>query len=337
MEMTSHRSCPVVERSQVPAARHEATRAADAVGFDETDAHRVGIVATELASNLVKHTRGAGGALLIRSGGGAVPEVEIVAIDRGPGMRDLALSLADGHSTAGSVGSGLGAIQRLADDFDVFTQPDVGTVVLARLRRLRAARGLSGRFQVGGVSVAKPGEDICGDAWATLIDRGALTVIVVDGLGHGEPAAQAARAATAAGVARPYASALETLTAMHAGAAHTRGAAALVATVDAQPSVVGVAGIGNVGAAIVRHEASRRAASQSGILGHEARHFREYQYAWAEDAVLIVHSDGLVSHWSLDAYPGIGRHDAALAAAVLYRDFQRGRDDVTVVAARQVA
>src|SRR5689334_2888394 len=139
MEMTTHASCVVVDRSQVGAARQEATRAAAGLGFDETDAHRVGLVATELASNLVKHTRGIGGALLIRSGKGAVPEVELIAIDRGPGMRDVVQSLVDGHSTTGSPGTGLGAVTRLADDFDVFSQPNAGTAVLARLRRGREA------------------------------------------------------------------------------------------------------------------------------------------------------------------------------------------------------
>jgi anti-sigma regulatory factor (Ser/Thr protein kinase) len=337
MEMRTHTLCAVVDRSQISAARHEATRAAAGVGFDETDAHRVGLVATELASNLVKHTSGQGGALLLKSSTGAIPEVELIAIDRGPGMRDVLESLTDGHSTAGSQGTGLGAVTRLADEFDVFSQPNAGTAVLARMRRAREAGAAPGRFQVGGVSIAKTGEIVCGDAWATTLERRMLTVVVVDGLGHGPLAETAARAATAAAVARTYSSPLATLTAMHGGAAHTRGAAALVASVDLPSATVTVAGIGNVAAAIVGVDAVRRAASQAGILGHDVRRLREYQYPWPEGAVLIVHSDGLVSHWSLDGYPGLRRRDLALVAAVLYRDFQRGRDDVTVVAARQVA
>ena len=335
--MTAHASCAVVDRSQVSAARQEATRAASLLGFDETDAHRVGLVATELASNLVKHTRGVGGALLIRSGTGPVPAVELIAIDRGPGMRDVVQSLVDGHSTSGSTGTGLGAVRRLADDFDVFSQPDAGTAVLARLRRGRETSSPTGRFQIGGVSVAQAGETACGDAWAVTVDSATLSVFVVDGLGHGVLAQAAARAATAAAVARSYATPVAALTAMHGGAAHTRGAAALVATVDLRSTVVTVAGIGNVAAAIVGAEAVKRIASQPGILGHDARTLREHQYPWTEDAVLVMHSDGLVSHWSLDRYPGLRRRDATLVAAVLYRDFQRGRDDVTVVAARQVA
>ena len=335
--MSTHLSHAVVDRSQISTARHEATRAATDAGFDETDAHRVGLAATELASNLVKHTRGEGGALLVRAHLMPTPEIELIAIDRGPGMRDVLQSLEDGHSTAGSSGTGLGAVRRLADDFDIFSQPNAGTAVLARMRRGRAANPSSSPFQIGGVSVAKAGEHACGDAWAVMAERAELTVVVVDGLGHGELARTAARGATAAAVARSYPTPVAMLTAMHGGTAHTRGAAALVASLDLKTMVLTVAGVGNVAAAVVGPESVRRVASQSGTLGHEVRQFREYRYPWSEGALLIIHSDGLVSHWSLDGYPGLRRRDTALVAAVLYRDFQRGRDDVTVVAARQVA
>ena len=44
-----------------------------------------------------------------------------------------------------------------------------------------------------------------------------------------------------------------------------------------------------------------------------------------------MHSDGLQTHWGLERYPGILRHDPAILAGALYRDFNRGRDDVTVI------
>jgi anti-sigma regulatory factor (Ser/Thr protein kinase) len=337
MEMTSHAALAVTDRSHVSAARLAARRAADSVNFDETDAHRVGIVATELASNLLKHTGALGGSILLRCAATPVPEIELVALDRGPGMADVAHSLVDGHSTAGSVGAGLGAVQRLADEFDVYSVPGQGTVVWVRLRRNREPTRPAGRFTVAGVSVPMAGEEVCGDAWAMAVDRATLTVMVVDGLGHGIHAADAARAGTRAGLAQPYGSAAETLTAMHQATTHTRGAAAVVARLALQPAGVSVAGVGNCTVAIVGSVQVRRAASLGGILGHGVRQAREYQYPWTDGAMLILHSDGLTSHWSLDGYPGLRRRHPAVLAAVLYRDFQRGRDDVTVVAAREVA
>jgi hypothetical protein len=47
-----------------------------------------------------------------------------------------------------------------------------------------------------------------------------------------------------------------------------------------------------------------------------------------------MHSDGLSSSWKFDRYPGLSRAHPTLAAAVLFRDFWRRRDDVTVLISR---
>jgi len=51
--------------------------------------------------------------------------------------------------------------------------------------------------------------------------------------------------------------------------------------------------------------------------------------------VLIQHTDGLGTHWDVDRYPGLLGRSPSLIAAVLYRDFNRGRDDVTVLVASE--
>jgi hypothetical protein len=63
----------------------------------------------------------------------------------------------------------------------------------------------------------------------------------------------------------------------------------------------------------------------------------EFTYPWTSTSLVVLSSDGLVSHWSLDAYPGIASRDASLIAAVLYRDFTRERDDATVVVAKRAS
>jgi anti-sigma regulatory factor (Ser/Thr protein kinase) len=336
VEVIAHTSLVVGDRSHVPALRQIAKRAAERVGFNETDAHRVGLVMTELATNVAKHA-GDGGQVLLRAmASHDAPEVELVALDRGRGIANVDQSLADGHSTSGSAGTGLGAIRRLADEFDIYSQMGKGTAVLARLRPHRRATHKAEGFDVGGVSVAMPGENANGDAWTTLAERGRIVVSVVDGLGHGELAASASSAALEATSAGSFGTPREGLGLMHGALRHTRGAAAMIVAVDARSTIATAAGIGNVAAVIVGGARVRQAVSMSGILGHEVRQFREYQYPWPSGALLVVHSDGLISHWSLETYPGLRQRSAGLCAAVLYRDYQRGRDDVTVVVAREL-
>src|SRR5262249_13366746 len=122
--------------------------------------------------------------------------LEILALDRGPGMADVGRCLRDGFSTAGTPGGGLGAMSRLSSMFDIYSQPGAGTAVLCRLWAAAGVpAGRGPRFQVGAVSVPKSGETVCGDAWWAEPDGPRVRVLVADGLGHGVEAARAAQEA----------------------------------------------------------------------------------------------------------------------------------------------
>lgn len=333
---TIHRVIAVTESSQALGAKVQARQLAEQIGFDDTDAHRAGLVVTEMATNLVKHAP-SGGEILIRRAGFDGIELEILAIDRGPGIGDLSISFSDGYSTAGSPGTGLGAIRRLSDEFDVFSKRPGGTVLFSRLRARTSRRVPAEGFDVGLVAVAKAGEEISGDGWYVAGGPAAMTMLLADGLGHGIGAADAANAAVAAFLRYTNAPPSEALEAVHDAVSHTRGAAAAIVSMTRSPGLVKYAGVGNISGSITINGTIRHAVSHNGTLGHEARIFREYSYPWEKDAIFVMHSDGLSSHWSLDAYPGLRTRHPSVIAAVLYRDFSRQRDDVTVLVAKETA
>ena len=335
MEVTPpHNRVPVTEPSQPSAARFAVQDAAEAAGFEQEDVYRAGIVATELATNLVRHTKG--GEILVRPLRSSGPgEIEILAIDRGRGMADVAQSISDGHSTGGTTGNGLGAVNRLSEEFDIYSQPGRGTVVLARLRRNRGARTASHRLEFSGISIAMAGESVCGDSWQIYHHPDGAFAFVADGLGHGLQAGEAAMAAIGAVDTRKKADVAIFLEDMHFGLRHTRGAAGAVAEILPGRGTMKFAGVGNISAVICGTSVVRHAVSLNGTLGHQAREFREYSYPWERDAVFVMHSDGLTSRWSLDDYPGLRARHPGVVAAVLYRDFNRQRDDITVVVGRE--
>jgi hypothetical protein len=74
--------------------------------------------------------------------------------------------------------------------------------------------------------------------------------------------------------------------------------------------------------------------SQNGTAGHVATRVQEFSYPIAGQSLLVMFSDGLASQWDLDRYPGLRTRDPSVIAGVLYRDFSRRRDDVTVVVAK---
>ncbi len=338
MEVTEHRRIAITDASCVGEARRYAVEVARTLGMSESGMGRVGVIVTELATNVMKH--GGGGEILTR----AIPEQEqrgivVVAIDQGLGISNLAAAVRDGHSTAGSPGTGLGAVKRLADRFDVHSVPGSGTAVLAAIRGEERSSSMlqSARFHVGAVNVPHPEEDVSGDTWAATHSPSVSRILVADGLGHGVLAAAASR--EAANIFRQYpgAGSGETVERIHAGLRGTRGAAIAVATVDRGHGSVRYAGIGNIAATICDAEQARSLVSHHGTAGHEARRVQEFTYPWGVRSMLVMHSDGLTSHWDVSRQPGFTERDPDLAAAVLYRDFRRGRDDTTVVVARTEA
>jgi anti-sigma regulatory factor (Ser/Thr protein kinase) len=334
--MVAHGRCiSVHEQSQVGEARREALSVAKKLGLDETAAGRVAIVATEVARNLYLH---GGGGELVLSGlqWRNQPCVEIVAVDRGPGMQGIDKYMRDGYSTAGTPGTGLGAIARLADAFDLYSDAGKGTVLMARfLGKPEASPGGEQQLEFSAACVPHSGEELCGDAWAYQATVGGGTFLVVDGLGHGEYAAQAAQEALR--IFRQYSdrTPTEILERMHAAMRSTRGAAVALTRIDVIHKSVLFAGIGNISAAIMPYGTARNMVSLNGTVGHEMRKVREFLYPWPEDAVLIMHTDGLATKWDLDTYTGLWRRAPSVIAGVLYRDFSRRRDDVTVLVARE--
>jgi serine/threonine protein phosphatase PrpC len=155
--------------------------------------------------------------------------------------------------------------------------------------------------------------------------------MVVDGLGHGEFAAEAAREAERIVSEAQSSTACQIVRDCHDALKKTRGAAIAVAIIDHPKKVMSFCGLGNVSAVLLSATGRRGLASHNGTVGHTLHRIQEFTVPWDEESLLIMHSDGLGSRWDLDRYPGILRKHPSLLAAVLYRDFARQRDDATVL------
>ena len=325
----------IADSSQVGEVRRAASKLAAEAGLDETETGRVALIATELGTNILKHaTRGE---IVLRAfGSPGRSAMELVAIDAGPGIADLDRALRDGFSTAGSQGTGLGALGRIATSFDIFSGRGQGTVLVARVVR-ESRRDSNPRFNVGVIQVPKAEESVCGDDFSlTVHDSGASRLVVADGLGHGIAAADASSLAARIAAERPEESAAETMAAIHAALRSTRGAAVAVAAIDADARSLRFSGVGNIAGSIVQPGSMKTLVSHNGIAGHSARNIQEFLYPWPSGGLLIMHSDGVSGRWNLDEYPGIMSRDPSIIAGVIYRDFTRHRDDAIVVVARPV-
>lgn len=318
--------------SEVANARRVAAACAAKLRLGETSSGRAALVATELATNLIKHAEG--GSLLFGTG---EARLAIVSIDKGRGLTNLAAALSDGYSTAGSAGTGLGAVKRACSSFDLYALPGRGTAILCTIEDpappapLLEARS---RIVAGGVCIPKPGEEQNGDNWVAKLGRDAVTVAVADGLGHGPAAATASTAAVRV-IAERFDQPLEHMMQdAHGALRPTRGAAVAICRIHLTVGRADFIGAGNIAGTIAAGDTARKTVSLPGIVGHEMRKVQSFSYPWLASSVLVMQSDGVSANWNAANYPGLMQHDPALIAAVLFRDHCRGTDDATVVVAK---
>jgi anti-sigma regulatory factor (Ser/Thr protein kinase) len=326
----------VTDDSQVYGAAAAASAAALAAGLDPDDLATCELLATELATNLARHA--VGGRLLVNVfGRGAV---QLVAIDRGPGIPDVAASLTDGFTTSSSLGAGLGACRRGASQFDLYSRVGQGTVALARVGP--AAAQPAGPVEVGGLISPHPHESAVGDGFGLAWDADRMTVGVVDGLGHGVKAAEARSTALDLLERQPALDSAGLLSEIDVGLRVTRGAAAAIAQIDGWSRRLSFAGMGNVTGRLFRPGADQALVSRPGILGvghgpQVAARTRSHSVVsaeWQAPAALILHTDGITSRWDLADYPRADHHHPAILAALIWRDALRGDDDAAVVVVR---
>jgi anti-sigma regulatory factor (Ser/Thr protein kinase) len=324
----------IEDSSQTSQARRAALEMAGRMGLGEIQAGQVGIVVTEICTNILKHA-GRGEILLRVTGDDSdgPTDLEVLALDRGPGMRDLERCLTDGYTTGSSPGQGMGAIRRLSTQSDFYSSPEEGTAILARWSPSAELRG--DRLRIGAVNVPKKGQEVCGDSWGIEQNDEISLILVADGLGHGYEAHEASQEAVRMLRNNPNASAGNLLELTHSALRSFRGAAVAIARIDRILRQVKFAGAGNVmaqiyaGARPVQH-----LVSVNGTAGHQWSRLREFTYPWPEDGMLILFSDGLASGTGLQARAGLALCDPSIIAGVLYRDFARGIDDATVVVAK---
>ncbi|MEU6394447.1 SpoIIE family protein phosphatase [Streptomyces sp. NPDC046939] len=314
-----------------PSAVHHAASlakdAARAAGLDATTVERAAVLTTELAENLLRHA--VEGAVYVQrrpadSGAGGI---DVTAVDRGPGMASPDRAMVDGYSTIGTLGSGMGAAQRLADELTLRTLPGLGTLICARFHAPGAAPAAA---DLGLVCLPLRGEKLCGDSAAVVDDPGGRTAVVVDGLGHGAEAAGASAEAVRVFRENPDRPLPELLTTMDRALRGTRGAA--VSLVRLRPGTVEHCGVGNVRLLLVGHAGiAARDTGQPGVVGWNMPRPRTRTLPMAEDSAAVLHSDGIAPRWADSAPPFLLGLPPRLLAAALGHGHRSARDDATAL------
>jgi anti-sigma regulatory factor (Ser/Thr protein kinase) len=342
-------SIEIKDEANVGTARRAVHGFAGDLGFNETELAQIDIVVQEIGMNAARYAT-AGGWLHYTTTLGAASGLELFYWDTGPGIYDLDRAIRDGVSTSGSLGSGLGAIGRLMDEFDVYSTLRItsrlslsqrrtfhGTALLARKwvgaqESETAGRDEARRFGVW--SRSHPGEVENGDAYFIAKRVSQTLLAVIDGLGHGPGAKEAADVVIELlddWMGEPLDEVLRTA---HNALRSTRGAVAGVAIIDEAHARFHYAGVGNIMVRVFNAPEHISPISSNGTLGARLGSLRVWTYPWAAGATLIMASDGVSASWDMGSYPGLLERSPQILAGILMRDYGRNTDDATVLVAR---
>ncbi|RYY96191.1 MAG: serine/threonine protein kinase [Chitinophagaceae bacterium] len=323
------------DRSYFAILKKEVHALATAGGFSAKRVAEVDIVVAELVSNLARH---AGGgelfAKLFEDNGRQ--GLELIAVDSGPGISDLKAMMQDGASSKDSLGQGLGAIRRLSDLLQIYTQKDWGTLQLVRIyNKAATAAQKPGPVDIRSLVVPKPGETECGDGFYYKQTKEHVKLFLGDGLGHGPEAAHAVRTAIDAFKICPEDTAAENLRFIHSAVKKTRGLVATVAIFSMRDKRWRICGVGNIATRLHSAMSSRNHNSYNGIVGlNMPNTLNDQLLDYEKGQTIVMCSDGIKSKWDLQRLTGIQRYDLSLLNAALFKEFARQTDDMSVASCK---
>ena len=343
-------SVEVKEESHVGTARRAVHSFAHRLGFGEKELSELDIVMQEIGTNTVRYATGGGTIHFTTTLGDEGRGLELFYADRGPGIYNVERATSDGSSTGGGLGGGFGAVRRLLDEFDVYsTVRTTSRLTFARARRTTHGTVLLGRKWAAGVAQRKgvaqrrvgawsrprPGERVNGDAYLMCKHGPRRLFAVVDGLGHGNGANEAAMVAVAC-LQRWRGEPLdELILETHDSLRATRGAVMGVFVIDFEEMRFEYAGVGNVLARVINSSEPVHPISTNGTLGLRLpERIHVLTGKWPDGASIVLASDGISQTWDMADYPGLLLRESQILAGVLVRDYARDSDDATVLVAR---
>jgi anti-sigma regulatory factor (Ser/Thr protein kinase) len=326
-------SYKIDDRSLIAFIKREIHNLALRIGFTPHRAAETDIIVAELTSNLIKYANG--GELLYRAN---VEEehniIEIYCLDKGVGFDNLSKIMNDGYSSSNTLGHGLGSIKRLSNDFHIYSMKNWGCVQYIKIgeKSDSVLPSLQSGLNYAAIAVNYPGENVCGDGYHVKFSRKGFQIFMGDGLGHGENAFEAVQLAVKAFKQSVETEPSEILRDIHSKVKKSRGLVASIACVDYASEVWNICGIGNISTRIYNGLENKTYTPYNGIIGHNIpRTINNTIVPYKKHQIIVMHSDGLRTRWSLNDMTSILKQHSGIIASAVLKENIRGTDDASIL------
>lgn len=334
--MKPEREIEISVAADAQTAPDEARDYAREIGFEDVAAEEIALVVRELALNILHH--GGEGTLTLRfSVVGDRSGLEVEAVNPGAPIAEVEEAFRDGYSTRGSFGYGLGTVNRLMHRVSV-ESPWVdgsGTRVVATRWLYRPSRPAAAFLDAGVASRAHPDAHDNGDAVLITSWEDRSLVGVIDGLGHGNPAMRASRAARQYVLRHAREPLREIFRGVDRVCRGTRGVVMALVRFDWADQTATVGNVGNVEVRVFGHDERLGFQVRRGFLGRSAPKPPVRTSPWPMAATMVMHTDGVRSSRLRDAYRELEHLETRPLASGLLQRLALGRDDATVAVLRR--
>ncbi len=323
---------PVGDESDIVIVVNAVRKSAHAIGFSEKQIEELVIVAKELATNIIKHAK-SGKMILSELSEKSKQGVCLETLDSGPGIADIEFSIADGVSTTGSLGVGLGTVNRIMDELEISSQ--IGNQSGTRVFALKWKRGNdtaeSCPLDIGVASRPHPRMAVNGDAYYIKKYGSKVLLSVIDGIGHGQFAHRASSKARRY-LESHYEQPLELLfRGVNRECRATRGVVMALVRIDWKLGTMQHASLGNIETRLLGAEQSPRFMTKRGIIGQKLNIPHVTEHKWQENYILTLFSDGIQSHWNWNDFDTKINSSSDDLCRTIIRKLSRDNDDATIL------
>jgi negative regulator of sigma-B (phosphoserine phosphatase) len=181
-----------------------------------------------------------------------------------------------------------------------------------------------------------PGQGESGDQHLVCCNQSGILIAAIDGIGHGEEAANAAKAAVAILKARSEEPVISLLERCHEELRATRGVVLSLASIEPEQGMMTWAGVGNVQGALMRNGAQKGNVQEvlllrGGVVGSQLPALQAAVLPVAKGDTLVFVTDGIRG----DFAEGLSALESPQRAAdKILKQHCRGNDDALVLVAR---
>lgn len=339
---------PIDNESDVGTCRRKGAAMAKEMGFNDVKSGEVAIVISELATNVLQHGGGKGKIVICQLEDQEQRKaLEIWCYDSGNGIVNIEKSLQDGFTEKNSLGLGLGSIRRLSDEME--TNPEMPPLLkenlgaevfkykhcIRTLKKLPVKKwmGTNKSLIAGTSSRCHFGETINGDVFLVSHLSPTHTIVaVIDGLGHGKEAHLASDLIREKILSSPDLSPDILISHIHNSVRGTRGAVMGLASINTETNKLSFSGVGNIESFIVTGKEKKTLLSFPGIVGHNIRTPRMFEYDFEPGNTLCMYSDGITTRWKTEDIDW--NAPPQKNAELITNKYARSNDDATILIIR---